>query len=77
MIKDSLLINSRLPVNFWTEAMDTNNYLRNRLSTRRNGLAFILEEVWTGTRQNLEHVQIFGIRVSTFIPTKKRTKSDL
>ena len=77
MIKDSLFIDSRLPVNFWAEAIDTSNYLRNRLSTRQNGLAFIQEKAWTGIRQDLEHVRIFGSRVSTFIPTEKCTKSDI
>ena len=77
IMKDSLLIDSRLLVNFWAEVIDTSNYLRNRLLTRRNGPAFILEKAWTGTKQNLEHVQIFESRVSTFIPTKKRTKSDI
>ena len=76
-IKDSLLIDSGLPVNFWAEAMDTANYLRNRLTKRREGPTFIPEEAWTNTRQNLGHVRIFGSRVSTFIPSEKRTKSDV
>lgn len=33
-MKDSLLIDSRLPLNFWPEAMETANYLRNRLPTK-------------------------------------------
>ena len=73
MMKDSLFIDSGLSVNFWAEAIDTSNYLPNRLSTRRNDSVFISEKAWTGTRQDLEHVQIFGSRVSTFIPTEKRT----
>ena len=57
--------------------MDISNYLRNRLSTRRNGPAFILEEAMTIIKQNLKHIQIFENRVSTVIPTKKRIKSDI
>ena len=76
-MKDSLLIDSGLPVNFWAEAMDTANYLRNQLPTRREGPTFIPEEALTNTRQNLEHVRIFGSRVSIFIPSKKRIKSDI
>ena len=76
-MKDSLLINSGLPVNFWAETINRNNYLRNRLSTRQNGPAFILEEVWTSTRQNLEYVQIFESRVSIFILIKKRIKLNI
>lgn len=66
-MKDLLLINSDLPVNFWIEAMDINNYLYNQLRTKRDGYAFILEEALIDTKQNLEHICIFGSRVSTFI----------
>lgn len=76
-MKDSLLIDSGLSVSFWAEAMDTANYLRNRLPTRRNSITVVPEEAWTNTRQNLEHIKIFGSRVSTFIPSEKRTKSDV
>ena len=43
-IKDSLFIDSSLPVNFWAEAMDIVNYLCNKLPTRRVGPAFIPKE---------------------------------
>ena len=56
--------------------MDISNYPYNQLPTRDSDLAFISKEAWTGTRQNLEHVQIFRSRVSTFIPSEKRTKLD-
>ena len=49
-MKDSLLINSKLSVNFWTKVIDISNYLYNWLSTRRNDIVFILEEVSTGTK---------------------------
>ena len=77
IIKNLLLINSSLPVNFWAEAMDTANYLCNQLPTRRGGPSFIPEEPWTSKKQNLEHLQIFGSSVSTLIPNKKRIKSDM
>lgn len=60
-MKDSLLIDSGLPNNFWAEAMETANYLRNRLPTKsRNHGELIPEEAWTEKRQNLAHVRIFG-----------------
>lgn len=60
-MKDSLLIDSGLPINFWAEAMDTSNYLRNRLPTKRADKTIIIpEEAWTEIRQNIEHVRIFG-----------------
>lgn len=76
-IKDSLLIDSGLPVNFWAETMDIANYFHNKFLTRRVGLAFIPKEAWTSTRQNLEHLQIFGSSISTLIPNKKCTKSNV
>lgn len=66
-MKDSLLIDSGLPVNFWAEAMDIANYLRNRLPTKRDGPAFIPEEAWTKTRQNLEHVSKEISRISSIL----------
>lgn len=43
-MKDSLLIDSDLPLEFWAEAMDTVNYLRNRLSTKNQRGGMIPEE---------------------------------
>lgn len=74
-MKDSLKIDGGLPLNFWAEAMDTSNYLRHRLPTRRtNNITVIPEEAWTSTKQDL---RIFGSRASNFIPNEKRFKSDV
>lgn len=43
-MKDSLLLNSGLPLDFWVEAMDTANYLQNRLPTKSQRGEFIPEE---------------------------------
>lgn len=76
-IKDSLLIDSSLPNDFWAETMETSNYLRNKLPTRsRSHGKLILEEAWTNWRQNLSHIRIFGSLVLVDIPHKKRSKSD-
>ena len=77
-MKDSLLINSGLPTQFWAEAMDIANYLQNWLPIRRTDKAvIILEETWTKVKQDLSHIQIFGSKVSTHILSKKRSKSDV
>ena len=78
-IKDSLLINSKLTNQFWAEAINTANYLRNQLLTRRTAdkTIIISEEAWTEVKQNLEYIQIFDSRVSTYIPSEKRSKSDV
>lgn len=49
-MKDSLLIDNGLPVNFWADVIDTANHFRNWLPTKRSGLAFILEKAWIDTR---------------------------
>ncbi len=76
-MKDSMLIDSGLPNDFWAEAMETANYLRNRLPTRsKNHGEMIPEEAWTGQRQDLQHIRIFGSLALSNIPAEKRTKSD-
>lgn len=53
-MKDSMLIDSGLFNGFWAEAMETANYLRNRLPTKTKTHSKIIpEEAWTGSRQNL------------------------
>ena len=48
-MKDSLFINNELPIQFWAKAMDTANYLLNRLPTRRiaDNAVIIPEKAWT------------------------------
>ena len=76
-IKDSMLINSRLPNGFWAEAIETANYLRNRLPTRsKNHSEMIPEEAWIGRRQDLHHICIFGSLAFYNIPEEKRVKSN-
>ena len=76
-IKDSLLIDSRLPLKFWAEAMDTANYLRNRLPTKSQMGEMIPKEAWTEKKQDVSHVKIFGSVVSVLILKEKRHKSDI
>lgn len=56
MMKDLLLIDIGLLVNFKAKKMDINNYFHNQLLIIRNGPVFIPKEVWIGKRQNLEDV---------------------
>ena len=78
-MKDSLLINSGLPIQFWAKTMDTANYLRNWLPTRHitNNAIIIPEEAWTEVKQNLEHIWIFGSKINMHIASEKRSKSDV
>lgn len=76
-MKDSLLINSGLPLEFWAEVMDTANYLRNHLPTKSQVGELILEESWTGEKQDVGHIKTFGSTVSVVISKEKRHKSDI
>ncbi len=77
-MKDELLIDSKLPVDFWTEAMETVNYLRNLLPTRTKGHGEVIpEEKWCGSRQNLSHLCIFGSEMLVDILKEKRIKTDI
>lgn len=72
-----MLIDSGLLNNFWAEAIEIANYLCNRLPTRsKNYNEVILEEMWTGQYQNLQHICIFGSLVLSNIFKEKRSKSD-
>lgn len=73
-----MLIDSGLPNGFWAEAMETANYSRNRLPTRTKSHGEVIpEECWTGRRQNLQHIRIFGSLALCNIPEERRSKSDL
>ena len=76
-MKNSLLINNNLRVNFWVDWMNIVNNFCNLLKTEQSTHTFILEEVWTNIKQNLEHISIFRSRVSTFISNKKLTLLDI
>lgn len=74
-MKDSMLIDSGLSNRFWAEAMDTANYIRNRLPAR--GIKTTPEQAWTGQIPYLGHLRIFGSTVYAHIPKEKRQKSDV
>lgn len=57
-----LLVESKLPQSFWAEAVNTANYIRNRLPTSSlNGRTPY--EAWTGKPPDLSHCRVFGTRV--------------
>ena len=57
-----LLLDSKLPQSFWAEAVNTANYIRNRLPSKSlNGRTPY--ELWTGKVPDLSHMRTFGCRV--------------
>lgn len=77
IMKDSLLIDNGLPLEFWAEAMDTANYLQNPLSIKSQRREMIPEEAWMEKKQDVSHIKVFGNIVSVLIPKEKRHKSDI
>ena len=57
-----LLLDARLPDSFWAEAVNTANYVRNRLPTKNldDKTPF---EVWTGKVPNISNFRVFGSKV--------------
>lgn len=71
----TILIDSKLPKNFWAEAMATAVYIRNRCGARKlNGKT--PEEIWTGKRPTSSHFKIFGCLAYSWIPKELRNKLD-
>lgn len=76
-MKNSLLIDNGFLLEFWAKAMDSANYLQNRLPTKSQRGEMIPEEAWTEKKQDVSHVKVFGSVVSVLIPKKKRHKSNI
>jgi hypothetical protein len=57
----TMLHNANLPYSFWAEAVNTATYIRNRCISRAlNDKHITPEEIWTGRKPNVKHLQIFG-----------------
>lgn len=54
-----LKLESNLPDSLWTEAINTFNYLRNRLPTK-SLCGKTSYEIWTGKPSDYSHLEIFG-----------------
>src|ERR1700759_1831883 len=61
---------------FWGEAVVTATYLKNRSPTKSTDHNKTPYEVWTGQRPSLAHLQVFGSKAYSFIPTERRSKLD-
>ena len=72
-MKDAMLVNSKLPKEFWAEAMAIAAYLKNLLLTSLKER--VPEELWTSKRQNVGHLVIFGCLAYVDISKEKRKKS--
>ena len=76
-IMDLILIDNRLPNRFWAEAMETANYLQNKLPIRsKNHNETISKKAWIDRQQDFYHICIFGNLVFCNIQKEKRIKSN-
>ena len=71
----SMLINSKLPLRFWAEAVSTAAYLRNRSPTK-SVCGMTPHEAWTGHKPNVDKLRVFGCQVFVHIPKDERKKLD-
>lgn len=69
-----LLIDAKLSKNFWGEAVNTANYIQNRLITRATNA--IPYELWNNKKVYLNHLNLFGNYCYVKIPNQKRKKLD-
>ena len=69
----SMLSNANLPPKFWTEALSTAAYLRNRSPTKVvRGMT--PQKAWTGAKPQVDHLRVFGCRAFVHVPKDERKK---
>jgi len=69
-----LLIEAKLPNKYWGEAINTANYLQNRIITKATGTTPLKR--WCNETPNLEDMIVFGSKVYVHVPKELRKKWD-
>lgn len=73
----TMLLASNLGKRFWSEAIQTANYIKNRSPTSAHGDQFTDKtpaEIWFKTKPDLSHVRVFGSICYNHVPKDKRSK---
>ena len=70
----AMLLDAKLPVKFWGEAVITASYLRNRTPIGPEGKT--PEEAYSGRKPNIGHLRAYGCVAHAHIPREKRLKLD-
>lgn len=70
-----LLIESRLPLSFWAEAIHTANYLCNRSPSRTLDYQTPFER-WVGRKPSVRHLHVFGSKAFPLDKNPRRGKFD-
>lgn len=71
----TMLLQAQLNTHYWAEAVQTANYIINRLpsSSLQGQIPFTL---WTGRKPSLKHIWVFGSPTFVYIPDDQRKKFD-
>lgn len=69
-----MLLDANLPRTFWGEAVNSANYIQNRLLTKATNA--IPYEIWFNEHVHLNNLRIFGTYCYVHIPEEKRKKLD-
>lgn len=70
----TMLLDAKLPVRFWGEAVITASYLRNRTPIGPEGKT--PEEAYSGKKPNIGHLRTYGCVAYAYTPREKRLKLD-
>jgi len=70
----AMLLDAKLPVRFWGEAVLIASYLRNRTPIGPNGKT--LEEAYSGKRPYMGYLRVYGCVAYAHIPKETRLKLD-
>ena len=71
----SMLIDAKLPQQFWAEALSTAVYLKNRSPTKAvDGMTSC--GAWTRKKPKVAHLRVFGCEAYAHIPKDERRKLD-
>ena len=70
----SMLLDAKLPIRFWGDAVATACYLRNRTPIGPEGKT--PEEAYSGKKPYIGHLRAYGCIAYAYVPKEKRTKFD-
>ena len=68
----SMLLDGKLKLKFWAEAVSTAVYLKNR--TPSSALKITPYEAWHGSKPKVDHLRVFGCDAFAHIPKDERSK---
>ncbi|CAL8075087.1 unnamed protein product [Prunus armeniaca] len=71
-----MMIEKKMPLEFWAEAVNTDVYVQNRCPTKALDKKTPFE-AYSGRRPGVKHLRVFGSLCYAHVPTQQRQKLDL